>query len=569
MRMPVPAAVLVALMLVAANASAQSEAASPPSATEKSAQKSSAGPIVKGRATYEDTGQPAQRERVQLVAIELLVNRRGPMRIPTTTTDANGEFIFHNPGNGDYYVFTYPADAHVPSAESSPFPQQTGDAVTDAARLEQYKKDFPRITVNADIPVEINLRVKNRHFGSISGRVVSSDGAAVAKAQVHVLKTGEHGFGYSMIADENGAYHVRGLPAGDYIVSAAPAGKDPGPEGPRSMQGVLGNTYFPSTIDPGLSPTVAVSPDGEVIDINITLAPLSLHSVTGTVSSEVDRHPIAGATVRLSRKGGNQAGIDLAMANYFSTTDAQGRWLMSNVPDGSYTIEVSPTAIVGSKLERFVAWTQDLTVGGSDVENFAIEVSPGSRVSGRVTIERGNQPAPDVSIQIGSAFAPVEPNGEFTVTGVAEGEFPLSVFIRPLNVFYPRSIQLNGADLLREKLQTRMGVEIKDVRIVIAPASILTGRVLSATSRTPLSRVNVMLIRVDASTAPAFSRPNGSTNEQGVFTVSGAPGEYFLVMWSPGEPLPPRDVESIRKLLPTAMRITLGPGERKSIDLVK
>jgi hypothetical protein len=214
------------------------------------------------------------------------------------------------------------------------------------------------------------------------------------------LKTGERGFGYSLIADENGAYQFRGLPAGEYIVSAAPGGKDPGPEGPRSMQGVLGNTYFPSTIDPRLSPPVTVSPDVEVSDINITLAQRSLHSVAGTVRGEVDGHPIAGATVRLSKKDGDPAGIDKAMANYFSTTDAQGSWLLNNVPDGTYTLDVRPTALVGAKLERFVDKRQDLTVG-IDVENLAIEVSPGGRVSGHVTIEPGNAPAPDISIGIG------------------------------------------------------------------------------------------------------------------------------------------------------------------------
>jgi hypothetical protein len=33
--------------------------------------------------------------------------------------------------------------------------------------------------------------------------------------------------------------------------------------------------------------------------------------------------------------------------------------------------------------------------------------------------------------------------------------------------------------------------------------------------------------------------------------------------------LPPLDADSIKKLSPNAMRVTLGPGERKSMDLVK
>jgi hypothetical protein len=163
-------------------------------------------------------------------------------------------------------------------------------------------------------------------------------------------------------------------------------------------------------------------------------------------------------------------------------------------------------------------------------------------------------------IGIGSAIAGVGANGEFIATGVPDGEFPLSVMIRPPNVFYAKSIQVNGVDLLREKLKTNAGSEIKDVRIVIAPASILTGRVLSAPGGTPLSRVSVMLMPVDPATAPAFSHPNGSTNEQGVFTVSGAPGEYFVVLRDRSEP---------NKLPTNTMRVTLEPSQRKTMDLVK
>ena len=577
MRISRLAVATLALMLVGANAYAQSETAAKPRAADQLGQNSSSVSIVKGRALYEDTGQPAPRERVQLVAIELLANHRGTSRIPGTMTDANGDFVLTHLGAGEYYVVAHPADAHVPSAESSPFPLQTGDPVADAARLEQYKKDFPRITVNGETPVEINLRVKNPHFGSISGRIVNANGGSVAGANVHAIKTGGGGLGGSMIADENGAYLFRGLSAGEYLVSAAPPSKKPGPEGPPSVQGVLGSTYFPSTVDSRTSPPVVVSADREVVDINITLAARSLHSVAGTVRAEGDGHPIAGATVHLDKKDANQAyrdgpaaGIEAAMSSYFSMTDTQGRWLLSNLPDGTYTLDVRPTGILGAKPERFVDKRQDLTIVGADLENLTIEVSLGGRVSGHVTVEQGNAPAPDISIGVGPAFARVERNGAFTVTGVPEGEFPFSVMVRPQNVFYAKSIEVNGVDLLREELKTTVGTEIKDVSVVIAPASILTGRVLSASGGTPLSRVMVMLIPVDPSTGPAFQRPNGGTNEQGAFIVSGAPGEYFLVLWRFGEkPLPPNDAESIKKLSPNAMRVTLGPGERKSMDLVK
>jgi hypothetical protein len=585
MRIFRPALAALALILCVANTNAQTETATKPGATNPAAAENSRGPIVKGIVTYDDTGQPAPRVRVQLIAAQSLVDRRGPQRIPTTLTAAKGEFIFVRPAAGDYYVVAHPADEHAPSAASSPFPLETGDPDGDAARLEQYKQDFPRITVTGENPIEINLRLKNPHFGTISGTVMNANGEAAAGATVHVMKTGEAGFGGSVVTDEKGSFKFRGLTAGEYLVSADAPRKRTGPEappsvegprgveGPRSVEGLLGTTYFPSTIERRESPPITVLPDGDVGNINITLVPLNLHNVTGTVQAEGDGHPIAGAAVRLFKKnadqsaaGGDSSGIEAAMSNYFSTTDAQGRWSLSNLPDGVYTISVSSTG--GPKVERFVQKRQDLTIAGGDVENLAIEVSLGGRVSGHVTVEKVGARPPDISIAIASASGKVEANGAFTVTGVAEGELPLAVMIRPPHSYYAKSIELNGRDLLVERLQTKAGAEIKDVRIVVAPASVLTGRVLSASGRTPLSRIQVMLIPVEPAPKPVFARANAVTNEQGSFITSGGPGEYFVVIWARGEPLPPRDPDSLKQL-PNVTRVALGPGERKTIELIK
>lgn len=572
----------LALISWGANTSAQTETATKPGAPNQAARDNTRGAVVKGVVSYEDTGDPAPRVRVQLIAADSLVERRAPQSVPTTVTAAKGEFIFVRPAAGEYYVVGHPADERS-GAANSPFPLQTGDPDADAARLEQFKRDFPKITVSGENPIEVNLRIKNPHLGTISGNVISANGVPAVGATVYVMKTGDAGIGGSIITDEKGAFKFRGLPAGEYLVSANPPRKSTGSdttqsvEGTRNVEGTLGTTYFPSTVERRESPPVTVLPDGDVADINITLIPLNLHNVTGTVQVEGDGHPVVGATVRVNKKnadntpaGGDSSGTEAAMSNYFSTTDAQGRWSVNNLPNGEYTVSVKPTALVGTKYERFVEKRQDLTIAGGDVENLAIEVSLGGRVSGQVTIEQpaGARRPPDITIGVGPATTRVEASGAFTVTGAPDGEFPVSVMIRPLNAFYAKSIEANGRNLLREKLQPKSGTEIKDVRIVIAPASVLTGKVLSATGRTPLSRIQIMLIPVDPSTGSAFARPQSSTNEQGSFIVSGAPGEYFVVMWARGESVPSQDVE-VLKNLPNAVRVTLGPGERKTIELIK
>src|SRR5258705_2796883 len=125
--------------------------------------------IVTGRAIYEDTGQPALRHRVQLIASEALSNPRVRLRIPTAITNENGEFSLRRIAAGDYYVVASPVDEHSGGGRIFPFLGQSGDSAAYAVKLEQFKKNSIRITVDGQHNLEVNLRVPNRHFGIISG----------------------------------------------------------------------------------------------------------------------------------------------------------------------------------------------------------------------------------------------------------------------------------------------------------------------------------------------------------------------------------------------------------------
>ena len=164
---------------------------------------------------------------------------------------------------------------------------QTGDAAAAAVRLAQYKKENIKITVDGANAIRIDLRVRNPHFGTISGRIVSDDGKPAVGAQVNLTTLTEsiaRSFGAHAVTDEEGSYRFRGLPAGDYILSANPPSKMAQRGQPRNwLEGSLGATYFPSTIDAGTSPAISVYADRETSDINITLAPRKLHSVAGVV----------------------------------------------------------------------------------------------------------------------------------------------------------------------------------------------------------------------------------------------------------------------------------------------
>jgi hypothetical protein len=65
---------------------------------------------VTGRIVYEDTGQPAARNRVQLIPAGALLNAHSGVRLPTAITDERGEFSLRHIGAGEYYVLTESVD---------------------------------------------------------------------------------------------------------------------------------------------------------------------------------------------------------------------------------------------------------------------------------------------------------------------------------------------------------------------------------------------------------------------------------------------------------------------------
>src|SRR5882724_12007560 len=185
-------------------------------------QASTANSLVTGRAVYEDTGLPATRHRVQLIASELLSGPHARFRIPTAITSENGDFSLRRIAAGEYYVVARTVDQHPAGEPLFPYQGQSGDSAVDVAKVEQFKKDYTRIVVDGQHNLAVNLRVPNPHFGTISGRILESSGRPAVHAFVHLMSSGEKSFGGLVLTDEQGEYRFWGLPAGEYVISASP-----------------------------------------------------------------------------------------------------------------------------------------------------------------------------------------------------------------------------------------------------------------------------------------------------------------------------------------------------------
>ena len=513
--------------------------------------------VVSGRVVYEDNEQPATRHRVQLIASQALFTSPKGLRIPTAITNERGEFTLQRVDAGEYYVVALPADQHANNRELTLLLARSADTAADAVRLEQFKKKYLRITVDGQHNVEVSVRVPNPHFGTISGMVLDNTRQPAARAMVRIESKDQDSPGGTVLTDDQGRYKIRGLPKGEYIVSANPPSKGDRME----FQGSPGATYFPSTLLLQNSPPVVVLPDLDTSNVDITLISRALRSVAGTVRIHGANSLVTNATVRLVVNG-----AESPLSNYLTSTDQNGHWSISNVPDGSYRLFVQPSQI--EPKPRFVQMEQELTVNGADIEDLLIEVSEGARLSGSVILEGAGASLQFVDISASSykqnatSSVRLDEAGKFALTGVALGEVVVSAFAYPQDKFYVKSIVFNGADLLRGNVMLAQGDEIKDVRILISTGvGVITGRVLSQTGDRPVAGVNVLLRRVADDGPRLFGgKITGVTDDRGFFTLSAAPGNYLVVAWRSAD-----GSSAFATAMDKGTRFTLSASERKEI----
>jgi len=554
--------------------------------------------IVRGRAVFNDTGRPAASVRVQLISTRVLGNTGGPAMFFSSLTNDRGEFSFNGVGAGEYYVV-----ADLRETPSYPFPMPTGDAAADSARLEQFRQRATRISVDGQSRVEVELRVENPHFGALSGYIFNANGEIVARTRVSCVSTEKNAsqfFGSSVMTDERGAFRIEKVPPGEYLVSADPPPKfQPGaPMGSFAPSFIP--TFYPSTTNPAGAMPVSVAPDGEIPNINITLIERSAHTVSGTVRMRASAAPVSDVIIRLSpvtasrpaanvgtgavqATTGGAVQISPTMFPNIQRTDRDGRWSFGNVPDGPYTITIEAKRPVPSRnnsaaanrpTPEFAAQRQKITVDGADLTDIAIELSAGGRISGSVVVEGGKSLPANMAITAivkdgaqPPATVTVQADGSFTFIGAPEGEVSLFPQLRPPNTFYVKAIEANGLDLTRQLLTVEEGTEIKNVRIVISDAvALFSGHVLSAQGKSPLSRVAIFLVPADPERRQiSIARFSTMTNSDGSFLVGAAPGDYLVITWRPGDPLPP-DADELVK---SALHVTLLASERRSMDILK
>jgi Carboxypeptidase regulatory-like domain len=541
---------------------------------------------VHGRVIYEDTRRPLRRVAVTIYDPAAKSNTRHLM----AWTDGRGEFQIKDVPAGKYFV-VIDAPGIV---RSGPYDSE-----------EEKRKALASVTVDGTSDPEVSVRV--RRGAAISGRVTYADGDPAINTSLRVLrKQGGKwtpvyvgvGSNDRVLTDDRGVYRVSGLLPGEYLVGAAEekwgielTARNQ-PDGINLLnRGLLTTTFYDGATSLTGATVLTIQAGDEQKDINITLADLPVHSISGTVTFKGNTRPISRARMSLKRKDENPAALSDDLQDPVMNTDEKGRFTFDEVQDGNYTISITPprwysrsedfptASQMADAGQRFVGRNLEVTVAGADLADLIVEVSGGSRISGAVAVE-GGKPLPRNVLVYAAAIegrqaqssSPirVQADGTFSLDGVSSGVTYMRTSVPPDNQYYTKSVTVGKTELLRGSLVVKEDEDITNVRIVISPdVALLSGRVLAPDGKTPLPGSSVGLISTDPDQQKSTNaRIFGFTNADGNFRLSGAPGEYLAIVMRPGEFVYELSNDALKLHNPNAQRIVLQPGENNRVEII-
>ena len=244
--------------------------------------------------------------------------------IKTTKTDANGNYSFDNLPDGTYSVKVV-KDGALTDLEQTEDPDGTKDSASEPIVLSEdnptkknvnfgYVPDyFIKGTIYRDGNRSGALDAGEKLYEGVTVNLVGADGTVVA----------------TTTTDADGTYSFDKLPAGTYTVTVAQDGPIAGLEQTGDPDATKDNSSEPITLN---------NDNPSTTDVNFGY--IADNSLSGTVYRDDSRNGdqdgtepgYSGVTVQLLDASGNVVTT--------TTTDANGTYSFSKLPDGTYSVKV-------------------------------------------------------------------------------------------------------------------------------------------------------------------------------------------------------------------------------------
>jgi hypothetical protein len=230
--------------------------------------------------------------------------KNGSIVYGSATADASGEYTISSVPPGTGYTIVVSLTGYT-TGTSDPF---------DVSDANVTGKDLPLVFYTGTTY-------------TITGTITKSDGGGGAEGASVQLKDGNGPVGTAVTTNASGAYTISSVPAGTYTIEVTLEGYTTG-----TISGVTVNS-------------------SNVTGKDLTLA--RLYTISGTISTD-DSGSAEGAKVQLKGSGGSNVGSAV-------TADSDGAYTISNVPAGTYTIEVTHTGYTTGTIVGVTVNTSNVT----------------------------------------------------------------------------------------------------------------------------------------------------------------------------------------------------------------
>jgi len=355
-------------------------------------------------------------------------------------------------------------------------------------------------------------------------------------------------------------------------------------------------TCYPNAIGLGQAEVITIAPGEERTGADVHLKLARGVTIEGTVIGPDG--PVPNVGLRLAGDFANDLMNEPTWESALTVADGRGRFTFLGVPPGRYILRAlkAPARLqAGSETppplspDPTLSVNMPITVGPEGLANFAVRLTPGFRISGRIQFEgKADKPAPErvasmVVVAVPADGHPIaldgvlrartEPDGTFATQEIPPGRYMVRLAgISAAPGWTPKTVLLDGRDIARTAFDLTAPASGITVVMTDSPA-MLSGSVRDETGQLDPD-AGVIVFPVDRAAWTNFGDLPGRAmytrpNSAGVYQMRGLPaGQYFIAAVDDallGHWLNPQFLEQVSRV---ADRITLADLEKKALDVV-
>ena len=414
----------------------------------------------------------------------------------------------------------------------------------------------------------------------ILGRIFDEDGEPVPNANVGAIREayreGKRTLVTQGMAQTNdlGEYRLFGLKPGHYYVSAVEpnwnrVSGDRQFTGENSQTGEQGRvkTYYPGTTEVAKASMITVKAGDEIPSADITLRQVFVYHVRGRVHGPGMQKVPSGIGLMLTPRTGR---YEWDQGSWKQIHREDGSFEFTDVPPGNYEISASWND-EGKKYSAL----QAIQIGAADVDGVSLVLSPGSPLTGRVEWEgKPSLGQPDVRVFLEAESeemrwggqARVEPEGNFTIQGVPEGNYRVKLFGLGKDA-YIKSVQYGESAVTDEVFSVGKGGTLPLHVVVSSHAARLLGTVADENGL-PIAGIQVVVIPEAEHRKNPERFKSETTDQYGRFEIHGVvPGEYKLFSWDTVEEQAWEDPEFLKTFEAKGLKVEVREDEAKNVSL--